>query len=148
MLAFAQQIDYHAKLNDIVILTKDQQKLPFAALSDGQKAVLLLIGDVAQKMSKLNPHLQENVLQDTSGIVLIDELDLHLHPIWQRRIIEDLRTVFPKVQFFATTHSPISFNLYAMLENCQFYKTYAETPPSLQIYQRYPSLTLPRVSRT
>ena len=45
-------------------------------------------------------------LKETSGLVLIDELDLHLHPKWQRRIIGDLKRIFPKIQFFATTHSP------------------------------------------
>jgi predicted ATP-binding protein involved in virulence len=54
----------------------------------------------------LNPQLGEKVLEETPGIVLIDELDLHLHPKWQRRIIEDLRRTFPKIQFIATTHSP------------------------------------------
>jgi predicted ATP-binding protein involved in virulence len=46
------------------------------------------------------------VLEKTPGIVLIDELDLHLHPIWQRRVIHDLKRTFPLVQFIATTHSP------------------------------------------
>ena len=46
------------------------------------------------------------MLQQTSGIVLIDEIDLHLHPTWQRMVLENLRTVFPNLQFIATTHSP------------------------------------------
>ncbi|MDP3611645.1 MAG: AAA family ATPase, partial [Rubrivivax sp.] len=50
--------------------------------------------------------LAEKALLMTPGVVLIDELDLHLHPIWQRRIIEDLRRTFPLVQFICTTHSP------------------------------------------
>ncbi|HAT49524.1 MAG TPA: ATPase, partial [Alphaproteobacteria bacterium] len=56
--------------------------------------------------AKLNPQFGRTVLEETSGVVLVDELDLHLHPRWQRGVIEDLRRVFPKIQFFCTTHSP------------------------------------------
>ena len=65
-----------------------------------------MVGDIAEKAATLNPHLGNSVLEETPGVVLIDELDLHLHPKWQRRVIEDLRRTFPKIQFFATTHSP------------------------------------------
>jgi len=68
--------------------------------------MLSLIGDLAHKAATLNPGLGEAALLETNGVVLIDELDLHLHPIWQRRVIEDLRRTFPNLQFFATTHSP------------------------------------------
>jgi len=54
----------------------------------------------------LNPHLGVNAPQETSGVVLIDEIDLHLHPKWQRRVVEDLKRTFPQIQFIATTHSP------------------------------------------
>lgn len=68
--------------------------------------MLALIADIAQKAATLNPHLGENALQQTHGIVLIDELDLHLHPRWQRSVVENLRTTFPNIQFICTTHSP------------------------------------------
>jgi AAA domain, putative AbiEii toxin, Type IV TA system len=54
----------------------------------------------------LNPGLGEDVAQNVDGVVLIDEIDLHLHPRWQRRVVSDLRAAFPRVQFIATTHSP------------------------------------------
>ena len=54
----------------------------------------------------LNPQLAEKALEMTPGVVLIDELDLHLHPKWQRRVIGDLRRTFPMLQFICTTHSP------------------------------------------
>jgi predicted ATP-binding protein involved in virulence len=54
----------------------------------------------------LNPQLGENVLKLTPGIVLIDELDLHLHPRWERQLPNGLKKAFPRVQFIATTHSP------------------------------------------
>jgi predicted ATP-binding protein involved in virulence len=65
-----------------------------------------MVADLAIKMVMLNPHFGAEALAKTDGVVLIDELDLHLHPKWQRRIVEDLRRAFPKVQFICTTHSP------------------------------------------
>jgi hypothetical protein len=50
--------------------------------------------------------LAENAVKETPGVVLIDEIDMHLHPNWQKRIVGDLKRIFPKVQFIATTHSP------------------------------------------
>jgi predicted ATP-binding protein involved in virulence len=57
-------------------------------------------------MAMLNPHLGQSVTQKTPGVVLIDEIDIHLHPNWQRRVVDDLRRAFPCVQFIATSHSP------------------------------------------
>lgn len=65
-----------------------------------------MIGDIAWKAAQLNPHLGSKVLEKTPGIVLIDELDLHLHPEWQRQVVETLRDLFPQIQFITTTHSP------------------------------------------
>jgi predicted ATP-binding protein involved in virulence len=80
--------------------------LPFSLLSDGQRSMLAMVADIAYRMAQLNPHLVENVALETPGVVLIDELDLHLHPKWQRKVVDNLRRAFPKVQFFATSHSP------------------------------------------
>jgi predicted ATP-binding protein involved in virulence len=68
--------------------------------------MLAPVGDIAYRAVTLNPHLEANILTETPGVVSIDELDLHLHPKWQRRVIENLRTTFPKIQFNCTTHSP------------------------------------------
>lgn len=57
-------------------------------------------------MAVLNPQLLDNILEEPRGIVLIDEVDMHLHPAWQKRIVEDLHYIFPKIQFIMTTHSP------------------------------------------
>ncbi len=80
--------------------------LPFSLLSDGQRSMLAMVADIAYRMAQLNPHLLEHVTLETPGVVLIDELDLHLHPKWQRKVVDNLRKAFPKVQFFATSHSP------------------------------------------
>ncbi len=80
--------------------------VPFDNLSDGQRIYIAMVADIARRACLLNPHLGENVLKETPGIVLIDELDLHLHPKWQRSIVKNLKETFPKIQFIATTHSP------------------------------------------
>ena len=73
-------------------------------LSDGEKCTLALLGDIARRVAIANP-CRKNPMEG-SGIILIDEIDLHMHPAWQRRILSVLRTLFPNVQFIITTHSP------------------------------------------
>ena len=102
----ARAIFFDANLGEVIVEMKSQRTQPFNNLSDGQRCMLAMVGDIALKAATLNPHLGPKVLQETPGVVLIDELDLHLHPKWQRHVIEELRTTFPKIQFVATTHSP------------------------------------------
>lgn len=102
----AESLRYDPKREELLLTIKGSEPQPFSLLSDGQRCVLALVADIAQKAALLNPHLGEEVLEQTEGVVLIDELDLHLHPKWQRHVIEDLRTTFPKIQFICTTHSP------------------------------------------
>jgi predicted ATP-binding protein involved in virulence len=78
----------------------------FGNLSDGQQAVMGLVADIARRMCLLNPQLDQEVTNETPGVVLIDELDIHLHPQWQRILTHGLKRAFPKVQFIATSHSP------------------------------------------
>ncbi|QZE15888.1 AAA family ATPase [Halosquirtibacter laminarini] len=94
------------KPKGLKVVFNDGRILPFSYLSDGTRNFFALIADIAYKCVTLNPHLKENALIEASGIVLIDELDLHLHPDWQRKIIVGLKTTFPKVQFITSTHSP------------------------------------------
>lgn len=75
-------------------------------LSHGQRIMATMVGELARRAALLNPELGIDVLGKTPGVVVIDELDLHLHPKWQRRIIHDLKRTFPLVQFIATSHSP------------------------------------------
>jgi len=102
----ARRAWYSAKLEQVLMEIKGRQVLPFENLSDGQRNMVAMIGDIAIKAAKLNPHLGARALTETPGVVLIDELDLHLHPRWQRRVVNDLKRTFPKLQFFCTTHSP------------------------------------------
>jgi len=101
----AHDLYFDAKIGEVIVEFSHGRQ-PFSNLSDGQRCMLAMVGDIAQKAAKLNPHLGNKVLQKIEGVVLIDELDLHLHPRWQRRVVEDLRRVFPKIQFICTTHSP------------------------------------------
>jgi predicted ATP-binding protein involved in virulence len=96
--------DYHLK--EFIVRTEGLGDQLFSNLSAGQRIMLTLIGDLVRRVVKLNPDLGENALLETPGVVLIDELDLHLHPKWQRRVVHDLKETFPSVQFIATTHSP------------------------------------------
>ncbi len=80
--------------------------MPYRMLSDGQRNVIGLIAELAYRCLALNEHLGKDVLVESEGIILIDEIDLHLHPKWQRRIVSDLKKTFPKLQFIVTTHSP------------------------------------------
>lgn len=74
-------------------------------LSDGYRTSLGVVIDLASRMAEANPHLGVNALE-SAGVVLIDEIDMHLHPDWQQHIIEDLQRTFPNVQIICTTHSP------------------------------------------
>lgn len=73
-------------------------------LSDGQRMLLFLFGEIAWRLTELNPGA-DNPLEG-NGIVLIDEIELHMHPLWQQKVIGFLLSTFPNVQFVVTTHSP------------------------------------------
>lgn len=83
-----------------------RQAIGVSQLSAGVKIVIGLVADIAYRCCKLNPHLKAETLTQTPGIVLIDEIDLHLHPSWQQRILPILQEIFPKIQFIVSTHSP------------------------------------------
>lgn len=85
------------------VLTKGDHELRVDQLSDGEKCYLTLIGDIARRLAIFNP-VGDPLMGE--GIILIDELELHLHPKWQVEAVEKLREVFPNCQFFITTHSP------------------------------------------
>ena len=91
--------------NKMTMTFQDGSRQPFDNLSDGVLIMLTLISDIALRCVLLNPYMRLNA-NLTEGVVLIDEIELHLHPSWQRHVISDLRKVFPNIQFFITTHSP------------------------------------------
>ncbi|MGB3637101.1 MAG: AAA family ATPase [Rivularia sp. (in: cyanobacteria)] len=83
---------------------KRDRELNVNQLSDGEKCLLAMVGDLARRLAIANPGLEDPLLGD--GVVLIDEIELHLHPRWQRDIIPALKKTFPNCQFIVTTHSP------------------------------------------
>jgi predicted ATP-binding protein involved in virulence len=101
-----------------IVLSIDGEPQPFENLSAGQRMMLALVADIAIKAVTQNAHLfppdeltpedepLARLLQKTPGVVLIDELDVHLHPRWQRRVPADLKRTFPGIQFVCTSHSP------------------------------------------
>lgn len=80
------------------------EKLALEQLSGGYRIVLALVADLALRMSQANPHLVDPLSGE--AIILIDEVELHLHPDWQQRLLGDLRRTFPNAQFIVSTHSP------------------------------------------
>jgi len=86
-------------------IDKNGETLNILQLSQGEKTLLALVGDIARRLAMMNPDLQNPLKGD--GIVLIDEIDLHLHPTWQKSIIDRLIRTFPNCQFILTTHSPL-----------------------------------------
>jgi predicted ATP-binding protein involved in virulence len=83
---------------------KQGKELIINQLSDGEKCLLAMVGDLARRLAIANPGLPDPL--QGSGVVLIDEVELHLHPKWQREIIPALTRTFPSCQFIVTTHSP------------------------------------------
>lgn len=86
-------------------IDKDGVTLNVAQLSQGEKSMMALVGDIARRLAMMNQSLDNPLHGD--GIVLIDEVDLHLHPKWQRSLIRQLSETFPNCQFVLTTHSPL-----------------------------------------
>jgi predicted ATP-binding protein involved in virulence len=86
-------------------IDKNGKTLNVAQLSQGEKSLMALVGDIARRLAMLNPALDNPLAGD--GIILIDEVDLHLHPSWQRSLCDRLISTFPNCQFVLTTHSPL-----------------------------------------
>ena len=85
-------------------INKNGEELIINRLSDGEKCLLAMVGDIARRLAIANPGLENPLTGE--GVVMIDEIELHLHPTWQRKIIPSLTRTFPNLQFIFTTHSP------------------------------------------
>jgi len=79
--------------------------VPLSQLSDGYQGTMAWVGDLVSRLSRAFPEAEDPLQQE--GVVLIDEIDIHLHPAWQRKILTQLRQRFPRIQFIVTTHSPL-----------------------------------------
>lgn len=129
--------NYNLDTNEIEYLyineNKLQMSIPLSQMSDGYKNTVSLIADIAYRMAVLNPQLGMNVIEQTDGVILIDEVDLHLHPAWQHRILGDLQEIFPRVQFIVTTHAPAVISS-AKSENLVILKNYKVIDANVEIY--------------
>ena len=101
----AEKVHFDVK-RDQLMIQLPHRSLPFTYLSDGFRNMVAMVADIAVRCATLNPQLRDTAAAETPGVVLIDEIDLHLHPKWQRRVLNDLLNAFPKMQFIGTTHSP------------------------------------------
>ena len=97
---------YSLALDELAMLHPEHGVLPLGLLSDGVRAMIALAADLALRCVRLNGYLKENAPRESEGVVLIDEVDLHLHPAWQQQVVPSLRDAFPKLQFIISSHSP------------------------------------------
>ncbi len=105
-----------------VLFFERDTKLEFEQLSDGFKSVMTWVADLVARLADNQSNITK--IQDFEGIVLVDEINLHLHPKWERNLVKKLRTWFPNIQFFFTTHSPTM--LLSASKDAVFYKVYKE----------------------
>ncbi|MDP0561241.1 MAG: AAA family ATPase [Candidatus Endonucleobacter sp. (ex Gigantidas childressi)] len=101
-----RRIEYSTTQKSIVLYNKQNGILKLEQLSDGVRSAVALVADIAYRCVKLNGHMKENAALESEGIIMIDEVDMHLHPSWQQTIVGSLQQAFPKIQFILTTHSP------------------------------------------
>tara|TARA_R110001606_G_C15377169_1_gene650065 strand:+ start:182 stop:1573 length:1392 start_codon:yes stop_codon:yes gene_type:complete len=101
-----KNVRYGASSKQIIATHPKQGDIPISLLSDGVRNMVGLVADIAYRCVRLNPHLEDNAVNGTFGTVLIDEIDMHLHPEWQQLVLQNLEEAFPNIQFIVTTHSP------------------------------------------
>jgi len=101
-----KNLAYSLSREELVAHHDDHGELPVELLSDGIRNMVGMVADIAFRATKLNPQMGSNAAKDTPGVVLIDEVDMHLHPEWQQVVLQSLIAAFPRLQFIVSTHSP------------------------------------------
>ena len=99
------RVDGEGASGGSLLIDRDAATLPVRLLSDGERGVLAMALDLTRRLAQANPEMKDPAAE-AEAIVLIDGIELHLHPALQRRIVANLTRTFPKCQFIATTHSP------------------------------------------
>lgn len=99
-------IEYSFSRDALVARHEQFGELPVELLSDGIRNMIGMVADIAFRATKLNSQLGANAASQTPGILLIDEVDMHLHPEWQQVVLQSLTQAFPAMQLVVTTHSP------------------------------------------
>lgn len=102
-----QNLQYSEKYDKSLVLKHPKHGvMKITQLSAGIKNMLAMIADIAYRCVLINGHLGDKAAESSPGVVMIDEIDMHLHPQWQQTVITSLRQAFPNIQFIVTTHSP------------------------------------------
>lgn len=94
------------ELHTLTAKHETQGELPLSMLSDGVRTMLALVADVARRCASLNPQLSDRAAIETPGVLIVDEVDMHLHPRWQQQVLGLLQSAFPALQIIVSTHSP------------------------------------------
>lgn len=103
----AERFYFDVKNEELQIVWKGSRRAqPFDELSDGWRNLVGMFADLAWRAAVLNPDDGADAAARATGVVLVDEVDLHLHPAWQGEVLAALRRAFPKLQFVVSTHSP------------------------------------------
>lgn len=100
------KLHWDADVHALAAEHENQGQLPIFMLSDGVRTMLALVADVARRCASLNPHLSDQAPLETPGVLIIDEVDMHLHPRWQQQVLGLLQSAFPALQIIVSTHSP------------------------------------------
>lgn len=112
------RLKFDYKNYDFKIIQEDREPYGFNELSDGYSSIINIVSDLILRMDKNRASEERNYIFDTEGIVLIDELETHLHIELQKKVLPFLTEFFPKIQFVVTTHSPFVLN---SIENAVIY---------------------------
>jgi|GEM_PF-2097270 len=107
--------------------------IAFTQLSEGYKSVITWAVDMLSRLAENQPEAEK--MQDFQGIVLVDEISLHLHPKWEFQIVRKLRAWFPKIQFIFTTHSPV--NIMGASEDAIFFRLYKDEQGYTQVSEPF-----------
>lgn len=102
------EIDFdNGELEAVVTVTGHKpERHHFSYMSDGLQAMINLVSEIAHRCIELNGCLGKDAIRQTPGVIMIDEVDVFLHPRWQKHVLQDLVSAFPKIQFIVSTHSP------------------------------------------
>ncbi|MDE5998237.1 MAG: AAA family ATPase, partial [Muribaculaceae bacterium] len=121
-----QDFDVRINYRDVICIFKDNREIPISVLSDGYRRLVSIVVDIAFRCAILNSvKYGEEAARKTKGTVIIDEIDLHLHPSLQAVVLKALHNTFPNLQFIASTHAPMVMSgVETNADNCVMYMEY------------------------
>ncbi len=130
LLGEGKDLKIEVRADRVTFKEKNSDSIQFDQLSEGYKSVMTWVCDLLSRLAERQPNIKPEknsegkMLLGYQAIVLVDEIDLHLHPKWANKIVSKLRAWFPNIQFFFTTHSPIV--ILGASDNAVIYKVYKE----------------------